>query len=324
MGAAVSLSTSSVLATRIERVAEGIGLSEALLGVIAALAADAPEITSAVAAITEHKARVGAGVVLGSVVFNLFALMGLGALVTGRIPLHRKVVALAGVTAALVGGGAVLGVALPTVPWVPLGLVVAVLAVYLAVLGTADHGLGWLPAPRRMSAWLREAVAEEESELEEVLRPDPGDTRDALVAVVALVIVVAASVVMERSAVSLGSRWGVPQIVVGTLVLGSVTGLPNAVASTYLARRGRGAAAFSTALNSNNFNILIGLLVPAAAVGLGARSGQAVFVAVCALSLTLATVIPAHFFGGLSRSGGVLVLLAYAGFVVSVVVVGSP
>ncbi len=98
-GALVSLATSWVLVTRLERVGERLGLSEALLGIVAALAADAPEVTSAVSAMAGHQQRLGAGVVIGSNVFNLAALLGLGAVVAGRIRLHRKVVVLGGVVA---------------------------------------------------------------------------------------------------------------------------------------------------------------------------------------------------------------------------------
>ena len=103
-GAAVSLATSWLLVSRLERIGERLGLSEALLGMVAALAADAPEISAAVSALASHQQRVGAGVVLGSNVFNLAALLGLGAVVAGRIGLHRKVVVLGGAVA--LGGGA--------------------------------------------------------------------------------------------------------------------------------------------------------------------------------------------------------------------------
>jgi hypothetical protein len=42
LGAIVSLATSWVLVTRLERVGERLGLSEALLGLVAAFAADGP------------------------------------------------------------------------------------------------------------------------------------------------------------------------------------------------------------------------------------------------------------------------------------------
>ena len=78
VAAAVSLlSMSWLLVSRLERIGERLGLSEAILGLVAALAADAPEVTSAVTALTHQRQRIGAGVVLGSNVFNLAALLGL-------------------------------------------------------------------------------------------------------------------------------------------------------------------------------------------------------------------------------------------------------
>ena len=94
-GAADSLSASYLLVTRLERIGERLGLSEALLGVLAAWPGRA-EITAAVAAwpCTEPG---GAEVVIGSNVFDLAALLGLGAVVAGAIALHRKVNLLGGV-----------------------------------------------------------------------------------------------------------------------------------------------------------------------------------------------------------------------------------
>ena len=76
LAACVSLATSWLLVSRLERVGERLGLSEALLGMVAALAADAPEITSAITALVNHQQRIGAGVVIGSNVFNLAGLLG--------------------------------------------------------------------------------------------------------------------------------------------------------------------------------------------------------------------------------------------------------
>ena len=63
-GALVSLATSWLLVSRLERVGERLGLSEALLGIVAALAADAPEVTAAVNAMAGGEQRLGAGVVI--------------------------------------------------------------------------------------------------------------------------------------------------------------------------------------------------------------------------------------------------------------------
>ena len=321
-GAAVSLLTSLVLVTRLERVGERLGLSEALLGIVAALAADAPEVTAAVTAVAHHQPQVGAGVILGSNVFNLAALLGLGAVVAGRINLHRKVVLLGGILAVWVAAVS-LTVVVGAVPaaW---GLAMAggVLALYLVVLGREGRGLERLPIPRRWAAWLRSAVSEEELELEEAIRPARGRWTDALAAVLALTVVIAASVTMERAASVLGARWAVPELVTGGLVLAAVTSLPNAVAAVYLAARGRGAATLSTALNSNTLNVVAGLLVPAAVLGLGRPSGQAVLITVWYVLLTLAVLALAYRHRGLRRVTGALIIVAYAAFAGSVLAAG--
>ena len=303
VGALVSLATSWLLVSRLERIGERMGLTEALLGLVAALAADAPEVTSAVTALSHHQQQVGAGVVIGSNVFNLAGLLGLGAAVAGRVALHRKVVLLGGVVAlwmAMVCFVVVLG-------WIPalvgVGLVFLAMAAYVVVLS----GKRGRRLPRRWTQWLAAAVAEEELELEAAITPERGAPRDVVVAAVSLIVVVAASVVMERAASALGSRYDVAEIVVGGLVLAAVTSLPNAVAAIYLARRGRGAATFSTALNSNSLNVAIGLLVPAAVIGLGKPSSQTILVTAWYVGLTVVVLGFAYLERGISRATGNLV-----------------
>lgn len=321
-GALVSLLTSLALVSRIERVGERLGLSEAVLGILAALAADAPEITAAVTAIAHHEQRVGAGVVLGSNVFNLAALLGLGAIVARQIRLHRKVVLLSGAVAgsvAILCLTVVLG-ALSAVA----GLVLAavVLGLYLVVLARPGRRPRLGPIPRRWADWLGSAASEEELELHEAHRPRPARLADVVVAVVALIVVIAASVTMERAASVLGARFAVPEIVLGGLVLAAVTSLPNAVAAVYLAARGRGAATLSTALNSNTLNVVGGLLMPAAILGLGGTSGQSVLITVWYVVLTAAVLAMAYLRFGIGRTGGVLIIAAYLAFAGSVLATG--
>jgi cation:H+ antiporter len=321
-GALVSLATSWLLVSRLERVGERLGLSEALLGIVAALAADAPEITAAVSAMASGETRLGVGVVIGSNVFNLAALLGLGAVVARRIGLHRKVVLLGGTVAVGVAGvclAVVFGLVPPTTGCV-LGIVVV--ALYVVALCVPGRGLAWLRLPRSWIAWLRSAVAEEEAELEQAIRPAPGRWPDVAVAAASLTVVVAASVTMERAAAALGNRFVVPEIVVGGLVLAAVTSLPNAVAAVYLAARGRGAATMSTALNSNTLNVAVGLLIPAALIGTGRPSGQTILAAVWYLGLTAVVLAFAYRDHGIGRLTGILVIAAYVVFAGSILGLG--
>src|SRR6201985_2350742 len=134
-GVVLSLAASWLLVSRLERRGERAGLSEAWLGLVAALAADAPEITSAVTALSRGQASVGAGVVIGSNVFNLAALLGLAAVVAGSIGFHRRVVVLSGVPAVWLAAVCLLTVAAVVAPVAGLGLAGGVLGPYVVVLG---------------------------------------------------------------------------------------------------------------------------------------------------------------------------------------------
>jgi cation:H+ antiporter len=319
-GAVVSLLASWLLVLRLERIGERLGLSEALLGMVAALAADAPEVTAAVSALASHQQRIGAGVVLGSNVFNLAALLGLGAVVAGRISLHRKVVVLSGTVAVWVALVSVVVVSGVVPPMAGLVLAAGGVGLYLFVLARGGRGLR---LPDRWQAWLRSAVSEDELELTDAIRPSRGRWPDAILAALALAAVVVASVTMERAAASLGQRAGVAEIITGGLVLAAVTSLPNAVAAVYLASRGRGAATLSTALNSNTLNVVAGLLLPGVLLGLGRPTGQTLLVTCWYAGLTLAVLAIAWRHRGLTRPAGAAVIAAYAAFTISVVISGS-
>jgi cation:H+ antiporter len=316
-GTAVSLGTSWVLVARLERIGERLGLSEALLGLLAALAANAPEISAAVAAITSRQQRLGAGVIIGSNVFNLAALLGLGAVVAGRVGLHRRVVVLGGVVAIWVAACCVAVVAGVLSPAGGLVLALAAVTLDALVLGAGPGRLAGLGMPRAWAAWLRSAVAEEKLDLAAAIRPAPAHRRDLVIACGSLLVVVLASITMERAAVSLGSRLAVPAIVVGGLLIAAVTSLPNAIAAVYLAARGRGAATLSTALNSNALNVTIGLLLPATITGQLRPSDETTLAAVWYAGLTVATLAIAYRARGLGRASGALVIVGYGAFAAS-------
>jgi cation:H+ antiporter len=318
-GVCVSLGASWVLVQRLERVGKRLRFSEALLGMVAALAADAPEITTAISALLDHNRGIGAGVVLGSNAFNLAALLGLAALVAGTIALHRRVVLMNGAVALWVAGLTLLAV------FGVLGVLAAllgaliVLAVYLVALAAGGKVSRRIGLPAAWSGWLAEAIGEEELELEAAIHPRPGGWGDGLMALLALAVVVVASVAMEHSAAALGRDWAVAPILVGGLVLAAVTSLPNAVAGIYLAARGRGAATLSTALNSNLLNAVGGLLIPASILGLGSPSAETRLVALAYGGLTVLALICAFLDSGLRRPAGAAIIIAYGVFAAALI-----
>src|SRR3954453_1963954 len=108
---AVTLAAAAFFARRLDRIGLRLGLPETLLGLLTALAADAPEVSSAIAALVRGKPDVGVGVVLGSNVFNVAAMIGLSAVLCGRIRIRRQALAIegaVGIAATVIAGALIL------------------------------------------------------------------------------------------------------------------------------------------------------------------------------------------------------------------------
>jgi cation:H+ antiporter len=309
------VAASVVLARDLDRIGQRLGFSEALLGMVTALGADAPEIAAAVAAVVAGHENTGVGVVVGSNVFNLAALLGVSALIAGRVRIHRHGLFLNGGVAIVV---AIIGafVAIDLLPGgVGLVLAVVVLAPYVVVSALHQRARSRLPAP------LREAVAEEQRDARRDEFSPPATRLVALAVVPALAAVVGGAYGMVAAAQSLGDRFDVSDLVLGALVLAALTSIPNLIAAVRLARHGRGAACVSEALNSNNANILVGLCVPALILGFGSASGIEIFAALWMVGMTVIAVA-LGFGGGLTRREGGAIVALYVAFAVVVAAAG--
>lgn len=312
-----TLAASDLLVRGLDRLGARLGLSEGLLGLLTALGADAPEISSALAALHAGARDVGVGVVLGSNIFNLAALLGLGAVLAGGVQARREGLLLDGGVALLVTliGGALVAGALP--PGAAALLLATLFIPYAAVLGLPPRRIAHLALPPALRTGLALAVGEVDVEAAE----DPrvalaaGPSRAILLIPPALVVIVGGSAGMVAAALTLAAAWQVPQGLVGGIVLAALTSLPNAYAAARLALQQRGAAVVSETLNSNTINLLAGLALPAVILGgttAGAHGGISLLWLLGMTAVTLALLLrPA----GLTRRGGAALIVAYALYV---------
>ncbi|HXD70991.1 MAG TPA: hypothetical protein VN615_14100, partial [Gaiellales bacterium] len=84
---AATLAASGLFARRLDALGVRLGIPEALLGLLTALAADGPELSSGLTAMIRGENGVGVGVLVGSNLFNLAAMVGLSALLAGSVRL---------------------------------------------------------------------------------------------------------------------------------------------------------------------------------------------------------------------------------------------
>lgn len=312
---ALSVVSSLVLAEGLDRIGERLGLSEGLLGIVTALGADAPEISAAVTALQGGRAALGYGVVLGSNVFNIAALLGLSALVAGKVRIHRRGLVLNG-GVALVATAIVAALVLGLLAPVPAVLVLAVVLVpYVALLSLRPAGMAGLGSRGPVWAVLVSGVADVDRDLRRGATPPRATGHDVLATVPALVAVVLASVGLVRTSVELAGRWDVSQVLLGTVVLASLTGIPNVIAAIRLALRRRGSAVVSEAFNSNTINLVAGIAVPALVVGTTSATGLTVLSVWWLLGSSILSLVLTGSRGGLRRWEGAAVVAAYLAFV---------
>ncbi|HWA98639.1 MAG TPA: hypothetical protein VG713_09110 [Pirellulales bacterium] len=317
----LSIISSIVFSRCLDRIGARLNFSPNLLGLVAAIGADAPEITSLASALAFGHHELGMGVIFGSNIFNLAGLFGLSAVISGRVVIGRMGMLLDGIAALAVTSIGAAVVLRAISGWLGLVLLVVVLGVFQAALAMGVGSKRYLSfLSRDAKTAVSIAAAQAERAAREDRTPPKACETDALAAIPALVSVVVASYGLVASAVALSERWRLPHIVVGVLILAVLTSIPNMIAAIRLATSGRGSAVVSESLNSNSINILAGICVPAIIFGQQSPSHAAMLSVWWLLAMTAFGVALACRHGGLSRLGGGLLIaiyLAYLGVILS-------
>ena len=313
-GLATTLAASEFLARGLTRLGTKLRLSEGLIGLFAALAADSPELSSAVIALASGAGAVGVGVIVGSNLFNLAALLGLAAVIAGGVRIRRGPLLLdsaVGLFVLLVSAAMVAGV---FAPGLSVALIVPVAAGYVLVLAT-EHMRPRFSLLRPLLASAPHGIGEVPYETS---HDRPRSTHQSWLPValipVALTGVVAGSLAMVREALAAAPSLHISPAVLGTIVLAALTSLPNLWVALHFARADRGTALFSSAMNSNTINLVGGLLVPALFIGVAATRGSLAYFGWLA-DLTLLAVLAPLVRSRLSRVAGLLIIAIYAVFV---------
>jgi cation:H+ antiporter len=292
----VTLAAARLFARRLDRLGVRFGFPEALIGLLTALAADGPEISSALFALFKGAHDVGVGVLVGSNGFNLAAMIGLSALLTGQVRLARKDLALEGTVGLLmtvVAGALLLGW---LSPGVAAGGTALVLIPYLVLIlaGTRAAQASHRPPPL----------------------DEPANPTHHLLGLIVLdvALIVAGSAGMVQTALTLAGDWGVPNSILGVLILGPLTSIPNAATAVRLGLAARGAALVGEAFNSNTINLGAGVVVPSLFVTLAAISTLAKLQLAWLLVATLLTLFLLARDNGMRRVGAVALIVMYFAF----------
>ena len=312
---AVTLAAARLFARRLDRLGIRFGFPEALVGLLTALAADGPEVTSALVALAKGAHNVSVGVLIGSNTFNLAAMIGLSALLAGSVWLPREVLLLEGLIGAavtLIAVAVLLGWLAPVAAAI---LLACVIVPYVVLLICGPRPLRRLPSARRLAERL--AVALEQPQRSDRPVAASSDPTHHLLALVVLdvALIVAGSIGMVQAALALSDRWGIAGPILGVVILAPLTSIPNALTAVRLGLARRGSALVGETFNSNTINLAVGVVVPALFVSFTGLSRTADVAVWWLIAMTALTLVLLALPGGMRRLGAAALLLSYLGFV---------
>ncbi|HZU13619.1 MAG TPA: hypothetical protein VFB58_12335 [Chloroflexota bacterium] len=274
LGLAAALTASEMLVRAVSSLGHHHGLSGTHLGILVALGADGPEVTSALIATFGGSQAIGLGVVTGSNIYNLAGLLGLAAIVASGLGTNRLQL--------LIDGGA--NVVLTLVLLVLLQLPAMHLPLSITLLGLFAVYVVVASLPReRLAEAFPESWRPRLSTHEE-----PSPLRHAaLIAAAAVAVIVAGSELLVRTSITLGPMLHVSPPVVSDFALPVATSLPNTWAAVSLARKRMATAAVAATFNSNSINIALGVGIPGLVVALHASHAARTLDAGWLLGMTL-------------------------------------
>jgi cation:H+ antiporter len=311
----VTLVAAATFARRLDRLGAKYGLSEVSIGLLTAVAADGPEVSSALVALLKGAHDASVGVIVGSNTFNLAAMVGVSVLLAGAVQVPRKTLLLEG-TVGLAVTAIVIALLLG---WVPVAaaviLLACVVAPYLTLVLGGHELAGRLGLARLASRVLERDHAEPHHDGHAI--PEFAARRELALMAVDLTLIVAGSFGMVQAALSVGGRWGLASGLVGALILGPLTSLPNALTGIRLGLAKRGSALVTEALNSNTINLVAGVALPSLFVALTARSTQNKLDLALLAAAMVATIGLLAARGGMRRAGALTVIALYVAFIVA-------
>ncbi len=246
---AVALYASEKLVQHLSDIGQQVGFSPAELGLLVALGADTPEISSSLIAVVKGASDVGLGVIIGSNIYNLAGLLGLSAVLAGGVPTGPRWITREG-TANIILSGLFLLLVIGPVSHIISGLALVIGLAAYAVLTVTRH-----------------ATAEPVDEtMEQDAASAPGKSRALELSLVYLALSIAfilgASYLLVTESLALGKALAVPPALIGTFALAIATSLPNTWAAISLTRRDMPRAAVATTFTSNSINVAIGAGLP--------------------------------------------------------------
>lgn len=275
-------------------IADKFGIPQLVIGLtIVAMGTSTPEAAVSITAALKGNAGITIGNVVGSNIFNILMILGITACIvpvavaasTVRIELPFMI----GVTGLLLVFG-VTGNVVEFWEGMVLLLIFAAYLAYLFVVALKSRQNDAEEAPEKRPVW-----------------------KLVLFAAGGLALIVLGGDLTVDSAVKIAGIFGISERVIGLTIVAMGTSLPELVTSVFAARKGKADIAIGNIVGSNIFNLLFIVGITAAILPV---SFQTAFLPDMVIAAAAGVLLFLCVFHGkkLTRAGGVVLLLAYAGY----------
>jgi len=235
-----------------------LGVPSYVVGVtIVAIGTSLPELVSSVFAVVEDSPEIVVGNAIGSNVTNIFLVLGVAAILGGRLYVRREIVRID--LPMLASSAALLGLS-------ALDGTVSRVEGFLLLAGAFIYGFYGVRISRPSPVMMAEIEASVPEEVE--LRPRTLRPVVVLKLLGGVILLYFAAEYTVRSVIELSSLFGVGKDLIAISAVALGTSLPELVVSVVAARRGRLEIAIGNVLGSNIFNAFAVVGIPALIVPL--------------------------------------------------------
>ncbi|MEM9951740.1 MAG: calcium/sodium antiporter [Chloroflexota bacterium] len=306
-----------------------------------AMGSSAPELFIAIIALYRGGAHgdVGIGTIVGSAIFNILVITGVSAVVAKEMKVRAGAVE-RDILVYLGSVGVLLFVILNGVPgdillWEAVIMVIVYVG-YLLLLfvwsrtnkedSEPEETAGGHELLKNKSSFF-EKLGDLLERLFLLVMPNPKKNYVwTMIASIGFIVVL--SYALVESAVIFSNAIGIPPLIISLTILAAGTSAPDLISSIDVARSGRGTMAVSNAVGSNIFDILVGLGVPwlitlffADQVSIGTDGLTESIILLIITTVLLYILIYTR--RTLTRIEGIILLLAYVGYVIYVIITST-
>ncbi|MBP2045038.1 calcium/sodium antiporter [Methanobacterium aggregans] len=309
----IVIKSADLFVDNIVDVGEHVGISQVILGVTAsAVGTSLPEFGSAMISVLSGNPDIGVGVVIGSNIWNIAAILGITAFVAGYIKTGKEELRRDGLMTLIT--------CLILMFFMLIGNEITRVAGIVLIIAYLIYLWQLVKAQKRDNT---EKTAETEKSSDDVKEVEDKDSKPfnkkktIILTIAGLAGLIIGCRIMVWAGVEIAHMANIPEMIIGLFALAIGTSIPELVVTLSAALKKLHGLSMGTILGSNIFNILIGIGVPSLFVAIPIEKLSVTFDAPYMIFVTVLLLLLTVKNKKLSRWGGLILIVVYLIYIIT-------